>query len=50
LLASPGDTVMVEAPTYFLAGDILRQAGLTLVRICLAMRLLLLLLLLLLLV
>ncbi|WIA33240.1 hypothetical protein OEZ86_006382 [Tetradesmus obliquus] len=31
LLASPGDAVLVEAPTYFLAGDILRQAGLTLV-------------------
>eukprot|EP00879_Flechtneria_rotunda_P016165 GHRR01016909.1.p1 GENE.GHRR01016909.1~~GHRR01016909.1.p1 ORF type:complete len:499 (+),score=158.17 GHRR01016909.1:358-1854(+) len=30
-LARPGDVVLVEAPTYFLAGSILRQAGLKLV-------------------
>ncbi|KAF8067364.1 aromatic-amino-acid aminotransferase 1 [Scenedesmus sp. PABB004] len=30
-LASPGDVVLVEQPTYFLAGAILRQAGLQLV-------------------
>lgn len=27
-LASPGDHILVEQPTYFLAGSILKQAGL----------------------
>lgn len=32
-LARPGDQVLVEQPTYFLAGDILRQAGVKVVRL-----------------
>jgi len=33
-LASPGDHILVEQPTYFLAGSILKQAGLKPVGSC----------------